>query len=163
MAQSIYDVAGTPLFFDSGDADDTRELADFLTVTQGDPITTSSAVIEGYARPLRKGTSAFLFLSVKLSLSSDGVAGQPIVVDLGPIVENGQGFSGGITALRGDVVCGAGGVVGGGELAGAGWACVSNGGPQVKLVDKDGVPITTALASPNDKLGFQLSGLVVSD
>lgn len=164
MAQSVYDIAGSTFYMNTADAEAaSRVPADFFTLEQGaGPISLESARVEGIAKALRPDVSAAVQLYGQCTLVGGGQDAAPIVLDLGPLLQSAQGWSGGIMGQAGGLLGPAGGVMGGVALVGAHWAAVSSGGSTVKLVDKEGVAITAALLAA-DRLSWVFSFIAVSD
>lgn len=157
MAQSLYDAAGTPFRYDP----DTDTISDFFTVTQGAAVTPSSLTLEGYARRLRHGISAWFGVTARATIGTAGTGGQHIVLSLAPMLENDVGSVGGIPCGTGAVFP-ASAVVGGAAVPGAHWAANGNASADFTLVDCNGVAVTTALAN-NDRLGFAFAATVIDD
>lgn len=160
MAQAIYDAAGTDFRYNA-DADPAEAFDDFFTITQGVAVEPSALTLEGFGKRLRRGISAFFHVTARMTIGAAGTGGQPITLDLAPMLSNDVGSVGGIP-------CGAGctfpasAVVGGVAVPGAAWAASGNASAQFHLVDHTGANVTTALAN-NDRLGFCISGVSIDD
>lgn len=159
MAQTIYDVGGTKLYLDPN----TGDPSEFFSIKQGgDALAITGSYLEGFSRSLRRGTSAFLHVAGRASIGEAGIDGQPIILDFTPVLNNAEGWSGGILSGSGLILGGCGGRVNNVALVAAGWALVGNQSSPIHLVDNAGAVITTGLIA-GDRLGFNLSLVTVSD
>lgn len=157
MAQGLYDVAGTAFRYDA----DTDEIDAFFTITQGVAVEPSALTLEGFGRRLRHGISAFFHVTGRATIGGAGTGGQPITLDLAPLLTNDVGSVGGIPCGTGCVFP-ASAVVGGAAVPGAQWAAAGNASSTFHLVNNAGANVTTALQA-NDRLGFAFSAVAVDD